>query len=625
MQTEQPKKANESPLQSGNTALRQGDKAGAIRHYVQALVDSPGLHRIISANLVMARQKYRAERNNASKPRVGVCGWELAHNAAGRVYTLAMLYETFADVEIIGSLFPSHGREVWEPIRSTPIAKHSFVVEDEARFMDQAIQLVAAHPYDIVHLSKPRAPNIFFGILYKLIWDARVLMDIDDEELAFVDAETPISADDYIRQHGKLPDLKHLAGKDWTRLAVGMVNGFDGITVCNTALQQRYGGEIIRHARDEKLFNPSPELTRKCREKFGIPQDKKVVLFFGTPREHKGLIETARAIAELKKPEVLFCIAGDFPDTALKKKLQEIKGCQIAFLPNQPFKAIPQVVSIADCCVLMHDEQSLAGRFQTPAKLSDALAMGLQVLTNSTAALTGLNEPDAVTVVSHGTLCAALQKVLFNQPLSPKLQSKARQLFEAELTIGVNAPRLKKIATTGQVTVFRDSEYLKLIPLPMGVLRNGATPSRSGMHDAPAKEEVRSLDVDVVVPVYNALDDVRRCLESLSRHTDGLQVRIIVVNDGSEQPTTDWLRTFCTGRPGLHLIENPVNLGYTKTVNTGLRFSNAPYVITQNSDTIVSEGWLKGLIRCMESERDNWHCRARCPTQPVGKMCPTFG
>jgi hypothetical protein len=36
-------------------------------------------------------------------------------------------------------------------------------------------------------------PNILFGLLYKLIWGATVLMDIDDEELAFADAEAPLA------------------------------------------------------------------------------------------------------------------------------------------------------------------------------------------------------------------------------------------------------------------------------------------------------------------------------------------------------------------------------------------------------------------------------------------------
>lgn len=107
--------------------------------------------------------------------------------------------------------------------------------------------------------------------------------------------------------------------------------------------------------------------------------------------------------------------------------------------------------------------------------------------------------------------------------------------------------------------------------------------------------------VDVVVPVYNALEDVKKCLASLQRNTDGFNVRIIVVNDGSEKDTSEWLREFCKGKPLFQLIEHAKNSGYTKAVNTGLKASSADYAVTQNSDTIVSKGWLTGLIRCMES------------------------
>ena len=117
----------------------------------------------------------------------------------------------------------------------------------------------------------------------------------------------------------------------------------------------------------------------------------------------------------------------------------------------------------------------------------------------------------------------------------------------------------------------------------------------------PALETSRVASVDVVVPVYNALEDVKKCLASLQRNTDGFNVRIIVVNDGSEKDTSEWLREFCKGKPLFQLIEHAKNSGYTKAVNTGLKASSADYAVTQNSDTIVSKGWLTGLIRCMES------------------------
>ena len=439
-------KPTHTSLTKGNASVRAEQYSEAIRHYAQVLIDTPEFGKHITTNIALARKKYCASRQGVEVPRVAVCGWELAHNAAGRVYTLAMLYDTFAEVEIIGSLFPKWGREVWEPIRETPIVKHSFVVDDESRFIEQAIKLVAAHPYDIVHLSKPRAPNIFFGILYKLLWGAKVLMDIDDEELAFVDAVTPVRADDYIKQHGHLPQIRNLSGKDWTRIAVDLATSFDGVTVSNVALQQRYGGEIIRHARDEQLYNPSPELKRKSREKFGIPKDKIVVLFFGTPREHKGLIETAEAIAALMRKDIIFAVVGDFPDNKLKEQLLAIRGVEYCFIGNQPAAAIPEVTAIGNLCLLLQNSDSTAANFQMPAKLSDALAMGIPVLATQNPALADTFLAGAIMLVTQKDLVKRLAEILDDSTTADRLQGAGRNYFEAELSFAVNKLRVQQAA-----------------------------------------------------------------------------------------------------------------------------------------------------------------------------------
>ena len=109
--------------------------------------------------------------------------------------------------------------------------------------------------------------------------------------------------------------------------------------------------------------------------------------------------------------------------------------------------------------------------------------------------------------------------------------------------------------------------------------------------------------VDIVVPVYNAFEDVQRCLEAIERNTDGFKVNVYVINDGSETPTTDWLRAFCKNKPMFFLTENETNKGYTPTVNAGLRKCKADYIVTLNSDTIVTKGWLNGLVRCLSSDK----------------------
>lgn len=106
--------------------------------------------------------------------------------------------------------------------------------------------------------------------------------------------------------------------------------------------------------------------------------------------------------------------------------------------------------------------------------------------------------------------------------------------------------------------------------------------------------------VDIIVCVHNALDDVARCLESILCHT-AMPYRIILVDDGSDAPTRDWLLQFAREHPAL-LLRAEQATGYTFAANRGLRAGDAQYALLLNSDTIVTPGWLDGLIRCAESD-----------------------
>lgn len=138
--------------------------------------------------------------------------------------------------------------------------------------------------------------------------------------------------------------------------------------------------------------------------------------------------------------------------------------------------------------------------------------------------------------------------------------------------------------------------------LKLDGLGSTRTPLFSNAH--PARNYVlnnQRFKIDIVIPVYNALEDVKRCLESLVKNKDGFSVHVYIVNDASDKETTDFLRLFCENKNFITLIEHDTNKMYTKTVNDGLRAAKGDYVITLNSDTIVSKGWLQGLVRCIRS------------------------
>lgn len=440
----------QSTLATANQALQKGEAVAAMAGYVSALLKMPEIGETIAGNIARTKQRYLNSRSSVDRPlKAVVCGWELAHNAAGRVHTIAEIYrEITNDVQIIGSIFPRWGREVWTPIRDSLVPVHSFVVELPDRFIEQAMTLVAAHPADVVHLIKPRAPNIFFGIFYKLFWGSKVIVDIDEEELVFVKGDTPLTVAEYLKEYSELPPLDLLTDNHWTRISVGLAREFDAITVSNTALQGRYGGTVIGHARDPRILKPSPELRQKSRAALGVQPHQKVVLFSGTPRPHKGLLEVAQAIKAGKRDDIIFMVAGSFGEKhmALKDKLEAVTGVNYLFLENQPFSALANTLAVADCCVFLQDTSHPRSTYQIPAKLSDALAMKVPVIVSETKALEGPIAAGAVIPTTASNLHYTLATVL--QSSNPEQIDIGRRYFDEHLSLFPSAEKMQIVISS---------------------------------------------------------------------------------------------------------------------------------------------------------------------------------
>ncbi|MDB5972498.1 MAG: hypothetical protein JWQ90_4948 [Hydrocarboniphaga sp.] len=107
--------------------------------------------------------------------------------------------------------------------------------------------------------------------------------------------------------------------------------------------------------------------------------------------------------------------------------------------------------------------------------------------------------------------------------------------------------------------------------------------------------------VEIVIPVYNAPQDVLNCLRSIERNT-GVPHLLTLVDDASDAETEQQLLRYARGRPWVKVIRNDANLGYTRTSNIGLAQSAAQWVLLLNSDTLATPGWLEGLVECALSD-----------------------
>ena len=108
--------------------------------------------------------------------------------------------------------------------------------------------------------------------------------------------------------------------------------------------------------------------------------------------------------------------------------------------------------------------------------------------------------------------------------------------------------------------------------------------------------------IDVVVPVYNAPDDVRACVESVLAHLRP-DVRLVLIDDASPDPRIAQYFGELERRahPQVVLLRNERNLGFTGTANRGMQLSRADVVLL-NSDTIVTAGWLDALMHCAATD-----------------------
>ncbi len=108
--------------------------------------------------------------------------------------------------------------------------------------------------------------------------------------------------------------------------------------------------------------------------------------------------------------------------------------------------------------------------------------------------------------------------------------------------------------------------------------------------------------VDIVVPVYNAPDDVRICVESVLAHLRP-DARLVLIDDASPDPeiAEHFVALERRAHRQLLLLRNDINLGFTGTANRGMQLSSADVVLL-NSDTIPSAGWLDALMHCAATD-----------------------
>ena len=111
--------------------------------------------------------------------------------------------------------------------------------------------------------------------------------------------------------------------------------------------------------------------------------------------------------------------------------------------------------------------------------------------------------------------------------------------------------------------------------------------------------------VSVLIPNYRTPEVTRLCLRLLRRHTDPARVRVIAIDNGSNDASLDYLRSL----DWIRLIEREppaheaVAKAHARALDLGLAAVDTPYVLSIHTDTFVRRSdWLDILLAPFDAD-----------------------
>lgn len=100
--------------------------------------------------------------------------------------------------------------------------------------------------------------------------------------------------------------------------------------------------------------------------------------------------------------------------------------------------------------------------------------------------------------------------------------------------------------------------------------------------------------VSVIVPMYNAQNTIRRCVESICGQSYP-NLEILLLNDGSKDGTLAVCRELAAADARIRLIDKP-NSGASDTRNQGLALARGEYIQFADSDDYLLPGCTERLV-----------------------------
>lgn len=110
--------------------------------------------------------------------------------------------------------------------------------------------------------------------------------------------------------------------------------------------------------------------------------------------------------------------------------------------------------------------------------------------------------------------------------------------------------------------------------------------------------------VSIILPNFESLSNLRECIKSIQKLNFGKQVRIIVIDNNSNDAVKFYLKTLCENKE-IELIQNDINYGITYAINQGIEISDSDSdILLLSSNALLSRNAIESMQNVAYSRED---------------------
>jgi len=343
----------------------------------------------------------------SSRPRISFFVHDLADNPVGRAIPLAMALRDDFDIEILGLL--CSGTTIHQPYRDLFEYKVLPCKLDIVSVAMTIRKLAALASGSVIYACKPLLTSLGPALIAACRPRRMMLLDVDDDEwIPLGDSPSSFVWRDLVK------GWRHATAWKYTMATHQLTKAIHRITVSSTKLQRRYGGVLVRHGPDERVFDPErPHLRDKlnCRQNFGLPAQSPLALFAGLPRPHKGLPTLVDALLSKACANWQLVLVGPRDSQDFESAAHSL-GDRCHRLGFLDYSYLPSLLASVDAVPLPQLRVQFT-ESQIPAKLMDAMAMAKPIVASRVGDL-----PEILGNGCRGWLCEPGNATQFADALS---------------------------------------------------------------------------------------------------------------------------------------------------------------------------------------------------------------